>query len=273
MSMNLESKLQNQWEKLNNTIVPEIVDNLPDNIVDVVPDFAITLTEAKERIKLLQTFINEMMVPGIDYGIIPGCQKPSLFKPGAEKLCDIFGFSKLIEVIDRVVDWEKGMFAFEVKATLVNKRTGHIEAEGIGSCNSREKKYKQQDGFTISNTVLKMAKKRALVDAVLSATRSSAIFTQDVEDLDMGKTRQASIQQEPTNSRPIENKPSSQESPKVKMANEKQLGKIYYLAKEMGLPVETAKLLLQDRYGVENSKQLTSRQASDFIQHLMDLIG
>ena len=57
------------------------------------------------------------------------------------------------------------------------------------------------------------------------------------------------------------------------MATEKQLGKIYHLAKDMGLPVEPAKLLLQDRYVLEISLQLTSRQASDFIQHLMDLNG
>ncbi len=33
------------------------------------------------------------------------------------------------------------------------------------------------------NTVLKMAKKRALVDAVLTATAASDIFTQDLEDI------------------------------------------------------------------------------------------
>lgn len=36
------------------------------------------------------------------------------------------------------------------------------------------------------NTVLKMAKKRALVDAVLTATSASDIFTQDLEDLGKG---------------------------------------------------------------------------------------
>ena len=33
------------------------------------------------------------------------------------------------------------------------------------------------------HTMLKMAKKGTLVDAVLSATRSSDLFTQDMEDL------------------------------------------------------------------------------------------
>jgi hypothetical protein len=42
-----------------------------------------------------------------------------------------------------------------------------------------------EDIADFKNTVIKMAKKRAKVDAVLSATRSSGIFTQDVEDLNL----------------------------------------------------------------------------------------
>ena len=37
--------------------------------------------------------------------------------------------------------------------------------------------------YTLVNTILKMAKKRALVDATLSAGRLSNIFTQDIEDM------------------------------------------------------------------------------------------
>jgi ribosomal protein S27AE len=43
-------------------------------------------------------------------------------------------------------------------------------------------KRPNDDIASCKNTVLKMAKKRALVDAVISATRSSGIFTQDVDD-------------------------------------------------------------------------------------------
>jgi len=111
--------------------------------IDLVPSFAITIGEAKARIELLQEFVKEMMVEGLDFGFIPGCgDKPSLLKPGAEKLCDIFGLSKFIEVTNRLEDWEIGLFSYEVKAVLTNKRTGLIEAEGIGSCNSKESKYK-----------------------------------------------------------------------------------------------------------------------------------
>lgn len=147
----------------------------------IVPEFAITVSEAKQRIAVLQKFVSEMMIPEVDYGIIPGCKKPSLYKAGAEKLADIFGFSKHVQVVNRVEDWDKKIFHYEVKATLINKRTGCVEAEGVGSCNNREKKYSTQDAYNIVNTILKMAKKRAIIDAVLSATRASGIFSQDIE--------------------------------------------------------------------------------------------
>ena len=97
----------------------------------LVPEFQITIPQAKERIEMLQKFVREMMKEGIDYGVIPGCPKPSLFKSGAEKLCDIFGFSKQVNVINHVEDWDKGLFHYQIKATLINKQTGLIEAEGI----------------------------------------------------------------------------------------------------------------------------------------------
>jgi hypothetical protein len=50
-----------------------------------------------------------------------------------------------------------------------------IAAQAVG-------KVPNDDIASQKNTVLKMAKKRAYVDAVISATRSSGIFTQDVED-------------------------------------------------------------------------------------------
>ena len=57
--------------------------------------------------------------------------------------------------------------------------------EGLGSCNTREKKYLKMDPFTMDNTVLKMAKKRALVDASLLVASLSDVFTQDIEDIDL----------------------------------------------------------------------------------------
>jgi hypothetical protein len=41
-----------------------------------------------------------------------------------------------------------------------------------------------EDIFSQVNTLVKMAKKRALVDATLSAGRLSNVFTQDIEDME-----------------------------------------------------------------------------------------
>ena len=159
-------------------------DNLPAAL-DAAPHFVVTFAEAKHRLQQLQQFISEFMKPGVDYGIVPGTDKPTLLKPGAEKLCEIYGFSKWVEILHQTEDYDRPLFAYTVKVRLASKTEGFTEAEGVGAANSREKKFLKQDPFTIQNTLLKMAKKRALVDAVLSATRSSGLFTQDIEDLDL----------------------------------------------------------------------------------------
>ena len=227
------------------------------NPLQVVPEFAITLTEAKQRLVMLQSFVKELLIPGLDYGLIPGCPKPSLLKSGAEKLCDIYGFSKLIAVSNRFEDWHEGFFSYEVKATLINKRTGIVEAEGVGNCNSKERKYRNQDAFSISNTILKMAKKRAIVDAVLSATRSSGIFSQDIEDHDFKGDKSKS--------------PPLRVLAIDKPVNKQQLNEIFTLVNDKLIPIEKAKTLMIERYQLDESRKLTSSQASDFLDYLRKL--
>lgn len=228
-----------------------------------VPEFAITINEARERINMLQSFVKEMMVFKIDYGFIPNCDKPALFKSGAEKLCDIFGFSKQIEILNRVEDWDKGLFHYEVKTILINKRTGMIEAEGIGSCNSKERKYIKQDSYSIINTILKMAKKRAFVDAVLSATRSSGIFTQDIEDLDDDNTIIV-----PKKSKVNKSNTNKTKETIVKSITKEQQTQIILTLNKNKIPIEYAKEIMEERYKVDESKKLTSEQADEFIDIL-----
>ncbi|UCZ53211.1 hypothetical protein LGQ02_20970 [Bacillus shivajii] len=210
-----------------------------------VPEMVVTLSTSKERMNQLQEFVENGLERGLDYGVIDGFSKPTLLKPGAEKLCDVFGFMKTVEVVNRIEQWEVGIFAYEVKVTLTQKDTGIIEAEGIGSCNSKESSFKHQDPYTIVNTVLKMAKKRALIDAVLTATRSSGLFTQDIEDFP-------------------KNTPKGGDEP----VTVRQLNMIFKVADEVDLHPETAKEMLKSMYYVDRAKQLTKHQASDFIQNL-----
>jgi len=213
----------------------------------IVPSLAISLQEARDRINMLEQFVKEFMAEGIDYGRIEGFDKPTLLKPGAEKLCDVFGFSKQVSIINRIENWEIGIFAYEVKVTLISKQTGLLEAEGIGTCNNKEKAYINQDPFSVINTLLKMAKKRALIDAVLSATRASGIFTQDIEDL----PKSASIK---GGDEPV---------------TERQLQMIFRTVKEINMLPEVARELMRMQYNVEHSTMLTKQQASSFIQDLL----
>lgn len=216
--------------------------------VNLVPSLAISLAEAKERIDILEQFVKEMMKEGLDYGMIEGFRKPTLLKPGAEKLCDIFGFSKHVNIVNRIENWEEGIFAYEVKVTLVSKQTGYMEAEGIGTCNNKEQSFIDQDPFSLVNTLLKMAKKRALIDAVLSATRASGLFTQDVEDLP---------------------KAISQTKGGDAPATNKQLQMIFRTVSELNMRPEVAKEMMQMMFQVDHSTKLTKQQASSFIQDLL----
>lgn len=254
----LSGEAQNYYELLPESTETSLVP-LDAPSIQVVPEFAITFNEAKNRLAMLQTFVKELMIPGIDYGLIPGCAKPSLFKSGAEKLCDIYGFAKHVEITNRFEDWEKGFVNYEVKSTLINKRTGLVEAEGVGCCNSRERKYCKQDGFNISNTIMKMAKKRAIVDAVLSATRSSGIFSQDLEDLKGDKA-----------STPLRVLPSQSIQPD-KLVTQKQLTDIFTLIKSQQIPIDRAKSLMVERYKFDESRKLSSSMADDFLDYLRNL--
>lgn len=229
--------------------------------LSTVPEFEITLNEAKERLLMLQNFVKEIMIPGVDYGLIPKCDKPTLFKSGGEKLCDIFGFSKSFEVINRIEDWEKGLFHYEVMATLTNKRTGHIEAQGLGCCNNKERKYSSQDAYSIINTILKMGKKRAFIDAVLSATRTSGLFTQDIEDEEAIDPKNKGSKQNYTTSK-------ASSSNANQPINQRQLSDIISIVNQKRIPSIKMKSIIQERYKIHDSKQLNEVQANDLINFL-----
>lgn len=154
-------------------------------VQDHVPKFEISLEQNKERLAQMRQFVAEQMVKGIDYAPIPGCgEKPTLLKPGAEKLNAIMGFYPEFVKLNEIFDKEDKLLVIEYKCVLKSKKTGIKQAEGIGVCNSKEKKYINQDFYSIWNTINKMAQKRAYVGATLMATALSQNFTQDVEDYD-----------------------------------------------------------------------------------------
>lgn len=150
-------------------------------IIDTVEIQQVQATMSK--ITQFQQVIQKTLHQGHDFGIIPGTDKPTLLKPGAEKILMMMGLRSEFEIVDSTRDFEKGFFQYQVRCRLL--KGDMVITEGLGACNTRERKYLKMDPFTMDNTVLKMAKKRALVDASLLVASLSDVFTQDIEDMDL----------------------------------------------------------------------------------------
>lgn len=149
-----------------------------------------------QKIGQFQAVVQKTLKQNHDFGIIPGTPKPSLLKPGAEKILMLMGLASEYEILEQVQNYDKGFFAYTVRCTLT--RGGAVITQGLGHCNSQEKKYthEKQDLYMLGNTCLKMAKKRAQVDATLTVAALSEVFTQDMEDMDIaGNTTERSYQQ------------------------------------------------------------------------------
>jgi len=239
------------------------------DVLDISSD---TIKGKLTAIAAFQAIVRRELKDGHDYGTIPGTPKPTLLKPGAEKIAKLLNCYDEYEIIEKVQDWEKPHFYYLVRCILSDMATGTKISSGLGSCNSYESKYRYRwveeavipvgldkdtlktrggkktifefkfaiekretggqygkpkeywdtldaaikagtakevtketkrgkspgyemlvnsfqyqvpnpDIFDLVNTFLKMAKKRALVDAALSAGRLSDLFTQDMEDI------------------------------------------------------------------------------------------
>jgi hypothetical protein len=225
---------------------PEVITALPVKIersaVQLVP--VMDLNTAKHRMREFQEFIEGYLEESTDgggtgdYGVIAGTKKKTLLKSGADKLCEVYGLYDEY-LITSTIDWEKGLFDYEVKCVLKSRRDDSVVGTGLGCCSSFESKYRWRESqrtcpkcqstaiirgkaeygggwlcfakkggcgakfpdgdkaieaqvlgrvenpdiIDIKNTVLKMAKKRAKIDATIGATRSSGILTQDLDEL------------------------------------------------------------------------------------------
>lgn len=138
------------------------------------------LTEEQSKRNLIKTYIQQNLVPDVDYGKINmkgKMSKDCLFKPGAEKVCSLMHLNPVFKV-DAELRSILGDGEIPFICQLVNRHTGEVEGEGRGSCSLKEKSGN-------ANVAIKIAQKRAQIDAVLRVAALSDQFTQDIED--MGK--------------------------------------------------------------------------------------
>ena len=96
------------------------------------------LSARQERGKIVAS----VLVKDSDFGIIPGTNKPTLLKPGAEKIADCLNLYPDYESLSSVEDFDKPLFFYRYRCVLRQRGTGDIVATGIGSCSSMEAKYR-----------------------------------------------------------------------------------------------------------------------------------
>lgn len=187
------------------------------NDVVVFQEERLTAVAIRANVNLVQEVMQGVMKKDVHYGTIPGTPKPTLYKPGAEVLAATFR----IAVSYQIEDLSGHDFArYRVTAIGTHQTSGIVMGAGMGECSSMEEKYKwrkasstaefahttedrrrikygynrndrreyeiqqvRTDHPDLSNTILKMACKRAQVAMTLNVTAASDIFNQDIEDL------------------------------------------------------------------------------------------
>jgi len=194
----------------------------------------LTIADLEKNVQVIQKVMQSVMIPKVHYDTIPGCgSKPMLLKPGAEKILSVFriGTDLTIEALGDDYD-----FKYRIVIRGFHIPTGNTIGYGVGVCSTKEKKYawrrvvcqgefddaepdKRQNKWNddgsqtlqvrqsppdIENTVLKMAKKRAMVDLCLTATACSDIFAQDLDE-NPGNTPAVQAPQEKTTTQPAQN--------------------------------------------------------------------
>ncbi len=224
----------------------------------------LSVDEAKEREDEMNRFIEEVLISGVDFGIVPHTSKPTLLKPGAEKILNFLGLVARTVIVNRVEDIQTGYFAYEAKVYVIDA-DGIVRGEGVGITNSKEGKYAKSTGFAVQNTVLKMAKKRAFVDVALNVGSLSARFTQDVEDLPLDPNV-------PFGKKPESLSGKSKEHT-ARPATQKQIAYLERLMAEHNTSVAALNKYTKEHWGVDDFHKLNGLQASELINKFQSAAG
>lgn len=98
-----------------------------------------SVRDAETWYNKFKEFSMSILRKDVDYGVITGVEKPSLLKPGAEKLRVAYSLTVLLDEVDKTIDFDRGYIDYTYKATVKTKE-GQIIAQCEGSFNSWEPK-------------------------------------------------------------------------------------------------------------------------------------
>jgi hypothetical protein len=246
-----------------------------------------TTDDLRRNINLIQNVLKDVMQKDVHYGVVPGCgNKPALLKPGAEKILATFRIGVNYDVEDLGTDNER---RYRITAKGFYIPTGNPIGSGIGECSSNEKKFAWREAICqkefeqadsskkqilfrkgyksgqvdevmqiktvpadIANTVLKMGKKRAMIDLCLSAVACSDIFTQDIVE------EGAEIEAETANATAERADQKQEQKPAGNPISEPQAKRLFAIlsGKDSKHNQEELKNYLWEKYGVTSSHEI-----------------
>lgn len=172
--------------------------------------------EIRARVNRLQEVMRAVMKENVHYGVIPGTDKPTIYKPGAEVVLMTFRIAAQVGNIEDLSGPDEARYRVTMRG--ISQVDATFLGEGSGECSSSEAKYRwrapvcdqefeetaedrrravwkrstggayqqkqvRTEPVDVANTVLKMGVKRALIAMTLVVTAASDVFNQDIEDL------------------------------------------------------------------------------------------
>ncbi len=162
----------------------------------------LTVTEERvarirSEIALFDALVENVLQEGIDYGVHPGTKSHALKDPGANTIINAFNCYPKAEVLYRDVTDER--ISYVVDVHLISREDGLVKASGTGAASTKETKYgyrwvvnPESYGYDraslkskiggqghvyrivnpewseLENTIVKMSRKRAEVDAAMA---------------------------------------------------------------------------------------------------------
>lgn len=189
---------------------PAELAHVSQNPLDLDPRvFQAALDRRRQNRDALLNWIRSQLEKGVDFGPIhvvgknkcdkgKWCDnpshfsKPSLFKPGAEKIVGILGLSPRFPTLEQ---YEAACIAgttinqIILRCELVDT-SGRVVGAGIGA------RFVSQDSGDL-NKALKMAKKSAYIDATITGAGLSEEYTLDLEDMPLEQSAEDPEETEP----------------------------------------------------------------------------
>lgn len=223
-----------------------------------VKAFKQTLDNREKTRKALIAHIQKALVDGIDYGSVPtkrGLSKPSLRKPGAEKICGMLGVT--VAFPNSNLYEESAAQGAKISSVILRCQLqdscGRTLAEGIGARDLGK-------DYGDLNKTLKMAAKSAHIDATLRLAGLSEVFTQDLEDL----ARETQERIEPAQKQA----PAQQAAPKFEGIGESWRRRIEATIQNYGLDRARVKNWVKAKWNIDHFADLTKQQASELIKQI-----